>query len=66
MTLEDRLGDHPLVKALIMSMHRADAVDRGITGVRYEDTWDANLVFDYWRTQPPTVELPYPKCTFIL
>eukprot|EP01052_Picozoa_sp_SAG31_P000146 SAG31_NODE_5_length_43735_cov_42.922266_2_plen_119_part_00 len=61
LTLDDRLGAHPLVSTFIMSIQREDAVAKGIRGVRYEDTWDASLVFDYWLSQPPSTDLPYEQ-----
>ena len=59
MTSAPRLGEDPLVTTYVASIIKQDILDRNRPGVRYEDTWDATLVFDYWMEQPPTAELSY-------
>ncbi|MDA8639378.1 hypothetical protein N9L31_00245 [bacterium] len=59
MTATPRLGEHPLVTAFVSSLIKQDVVERGKPGVRYDDTWDATLIFDHWMAQPPTSSLSY-------
>jgi hypothetical protein len=47
MTSAPRLGEHPLVTTYIASIIKQDILDRNRPGVRYDDTWDATLTFDY-------------------
>ena len=60
MTATPRLGEHPLVTAYISSVIKQDVLQRGKPGVRYDDTWDATLIFDYWMSQPETSDLAFP------
>ena len=59
MTSAPRMGENPLVTAFISSLIKQDLLDHGKQGVRYGDTWDATLVFDYWMQQPDTDALSY-------
>ena len=60
MTATPRLGEHPLVTAFISSLIKQDVLERGKPGVRYDDTWDATLIFDYWMDQPEDADLVFP------
>ena len=60
MAATPRLGEHPLVTAYISSVIKQDVLQRGKPGVRYDDTWDATLIFDYWMSQPETSALAFP------
>lgn len=60
MTATPRLGEHPLVTAFVSSLIKQDVLERGKPGVRYDDTWDATLLFDYWMEQPNDSSLSYP------
>jgi hypothetical protein len=55
------MGENPLVTAFISSLIKQDLLDHGKRGVRYGDTWDATLVFDYWMEQPVTAALSYSQ-----
>jgi hypothetical protein len=47
MTSAPRLGEHPLVTTYMAFVIEQDILDRNRPGVRYDDTCDATLTFDY-------------------
>eukprot|EP01052_Picozoa_sp_SAG31_P002122 SAG31_NODE_71_length_28115_cov_4.128105_22_plen_68_part_00 len=50
----------PPSRAFVSSLVKQDVLPRGKPGVRYDDTWDATLVFDYWMEQDDNDSLSYP------
>ena len=57
----DRLGAHSLVTAYVAAVIKTDLLDRNMPGVRYDDTWDATLLLEYWMEQLATSELSYSR-----
>jgi hypothetical protein len=57
----DRLGAHSLVTAYVAAVIKTDLLDRNMPGVRYDDTWDATLLLDYWMEQLATADLSYSR-----